>query len=176
MTSIAVGLLIAVRRPGNRIGWLLLVNALILGAAFVASAYGEYALLERPGALPGARWAALWDNSSWPLLFAGVTAIAFVFPDGSLPSPGWRRTAAAAGGAFAVLVFAQFFDGSRFDAPFGHVVSPLPALPRAVTAALLAAGYLGVLASLLAAAWAVRVRFRRATGIERSQLMWLAYA
>ena len=41
-------------------------------------------LLERPGALPGARWAALWDNSSWPLLFAGVTAIAFVFPDLSL--------------------------------------------------------------------------------------------
>jgi signal transduction histidine kinase len=175
VTSAAVGLLIAVRRPGHRIGWLLLGNALVLGAAFLASAYAEYALLERPGALPGARWAALWDNSAWPLLFAGVTAIAFVFPDGSLPSPRWRRIAAGACGAFAVVLVAKLFDPSPFDAPFRQVASPLPALPRAVVVPLLALGFVGVVSSLLAAALAIRVRFRRATGIERLQLKWLAY-
>ena len=175
VTSGAVGLVIAVQQPGHRIGRLLLGNALVLGAAFVASSYGEYALLERPGALPGARWAALWDNSAWPLLFAVVTAIAFVFPDGSLPSPRWRRVAVGAGAAFAALILGQLFDASPFDAPFRHVASPLPALPRAVIVPLLALGFVGVLSSLLAAAWAVRVRFRRATGIERLQLKWLAY-
>jgi signal transduction histidine kinase len=34
----------------------------------------------------------------------------------------------------------------------------------------------GVLASLVAAVWAVRVRFRRARGIERLQLKWLTYS
>ncbi len=175
LTSGAVGLLIALRRPGHRIGWLLLGNALVLGAAFLASSYGEYALLERPGALPGARWAALWDSSSWPLLFAGVTAIALVFPGGSLPSPRWRRTATGVGVSFAALIVAELFTASPLNAPFRQVASPLPALPHAVITPLLAVGYLGVLASLLAAAWAVRVRFRRAIGIERLQLKWLAY-
>jgi hypothetical protein len=175
VTSVAVGLLIAVRRPGHRIGWLLLANGLVLGIAFFASGYAEYGLLERPGSLAGARWAALWDNSAWPLLFAGVTAIAFVFPDGLLPSARWRRTAAGAAGAFALLVLAKLFDGSPFDAPFRQISSPLPALPHAVSAPLIAVGFLGVSASLLVAAWAVRGRFRRAAGIERLQLKWLAY-
>ena len=174
VSSAAVGLLVAVRRAGHRIGWLLLANGLVLGAAFLAQAYGEYALA-RPGGLPGARWAALWANSSWPLLFGGVAAIAFVFPHGSLPSPRWRRIVAGAGGAFGVLILAKLFDGSPFDAPFREIASPLPALPRAVVGPLLAVGLLGVLASLLAAAWAVRSRFGRATGVERLQLKWLAY-
>jgi signal transduction histidine kinase len=78
-------------------------------------------------------------------------------------------------GAFAVLILAKLFDPSPFDAPFRHIASPLPTLPRALIAPLLAVGLLGVLASLLAAAWAVGGRFRRATGIERLQLKWLAY-
>jgi hypothetical protein len=65
--SVAVGLLIAVRRPGHRIGWLLLANGAILAGAGVAQGYAQYAVQERPGALPGAEWAVLWDQSAWPL-------------------------------------------------------------------------------------------------------------
>ena len=74
-----------------------------------------------------------------------------------------------------MLILAKLFDGSPFDAPFRQIASPLPALPRAVVGPLLAVGLLGVLASLLAAGWAVRSRFGGATGVERLQLKWLAY-
>ena len=46
-----------------------------------------YAVLGHPGSLPGGAWAILLSDRAWPLLFASVTAIAWVFPDGRLPSP-----------------------------------------------------------------------------------------
>jgi len=51
---------------------------------------------------------------------------------------------------------------------------PLPGLPGAF-GVLWPLAFLGMLAGLVAGAQAVRVRFRRATGIERLQLKWLAY-
>lgn len=171
--SVAIGVLVAVRRPGHPIGALLLANAVILGAAGAADAYAHYAVLERPGALPGPRWVLLWDQSAWPLLFAAVTAITFVFPDGRLPSPRWRAIAVSAIGSFALVIVTGF--GHSFDAPYGHVRNPIPKFPPAI-AWLGAIGLFGMLASLVAAAWAVRVRFRRAGGIERLQLKCLMYS
>ena len=70
LASIGVGLLVVVRRRGHPIGWLLLANAFVLASIGFAQAYAAYAIEERPDALPGAEWAVLWDQSSWPLLFA----------------------------------------------------------------------------------------------------------
>jgi signal transduction histidine kinase len=169
----AVGLLVAVRRPGHPIGLLLLANALILAAAGAAEGYARYALLDHPGTLPGGRWVALYDQSAWPLLFAAVTAIVFVFPDGHLPSPRWRPVAIGAGVAFALVIVSS--TGRPFERPFDGVTNPVAGLPPALDM-LGAVALLGVLAALLAAVWAVRVRFRRATGIERLQLKWLTYS
>jgi signal transduction histidine kinase len=174
LVSIGVGLLVAVRRRGHPIGWLLLANALVLASIGFAQAYAAYAIEERPGLLPGAEWAVLWDQSSWPLLFAILIAIAFVFPDGRLPSPRWRRVAIAAGVSFAAFVVLSFFDPEPFEAPYERVDRPLPGLPGAL-AALWPVAFLCVVASLLAGAQAVRLRFSRAHGIERMQLKWVAY-
>ncbi|MFL5841734.1 MAG: hypothetical protein ACJ77Z_14895, partial [Thermoleophilaceae bacterium] len=57
----AFGLLIALRRPGNAVGWILLADAVILGFAVAAPAYARYALLESSPPLTGGRLAALWD-------------------------------------------------------------------------------------------------------------------
>ncbi|HTN24420.1 MAG TPA: histidine kinase [Solirubrobacteraceae bacterium] len=173
LATVAVGLLVAVRRPGHPIGLLLLANALIIAAAGAAESYARYGLLDHPGSLPGARWAALYDQSAWPLLFAAVTAIALVFPDGRLPSPRWRRVAAGATASFALVIVSSMTR--PFEGPFAGVRNPLPELPAAL-GMLGGVALLGVLFSLLAAVTAVRVRFRRASGIERLQLQWLMFS
>jgi two-component system, NarL family, sensor kinase len=175
LISSTVGLLIALRRPGNLIGWLLLANGLVLALDSLVSPYAYYGLIAHPGSLPGARWAALWDYADWPTLFAGVTAVALVFPNGRLPTRGWRRVAIASAVAFVGLTLAVLLDSQPLNEPFQSVSRPLPTLPSwAGTISLLF--MVGTIASLFAAAWAVRVRFRRAVGVERLQLLWFAYA
>ena len=88
LASTGVGLLVTVRRPGHPIGWLLLANAFLLATFAVAQPYAAYALQEQPGALPGPEWAVLWDQAAWPLLFAVLIAIAFVFPMAACPRQG----------------------------------------------------------------------------------------
>jgi signal transduction histidine kinase len=174
LASVVVGLKVAVRRPGNPIGWLLLANGLAVALLGVAEAYAEYAVLEDPGALPGGRWAVLASESLWPLLFAPLAAIVLIFPDGRLPSPRWRGIAVGAALSFAGLLLVQILAAEDFASPYEHVTSPLPEVPA--IAWLWPVVFLGVVGTLVAAVWAVRVRFRRATGIERLQLKWLAYA
>ncbi len=174
--STGVGLVVATRRRDNPIGWLLLANGFVLALNGLAANYAAYGLLERPGSLPGAEWAVLFDQSGWPTLFAAFTAIAFVFPDGRLPSPRWRPIALAAITSFAVFLLLSFLRPGSFAKPFEAVSSPLPHLPEAVFIAPFVIAALGMLASLFAAAFAVRARLRRASGIERSQIKLLAYA
>ena len=173
LAAAGIGLLVALRRR-HAIGWLLLADALLLATFGVAQPYAQYALLEAPGALPGPEWAVLWDQSAWPALFAILTTVVLVFPDGRLPSAGWRKVAIGAGVSFTLFVLLGLFDPEPFEAPYEAVQRPLPALPEPM-ALLWPLAFLGSLASLVAAARAVRVRFRDAHGVERLQLKWLAY-
>jgi hypothetical protein len=79
-SSTGVGLLLATRRRANPIGWLLLVNGVIIATLGLAESYADYAILAHPGALPGASWGVLFGQRAWPLLFAAITAIAWIFP------------------------------------------------------------------------------------------------
>jgi signal transduction histidine kinase len=174
--STGVGVVLATRRRDNPIGWLLLANGFVLALNGLAANYATYGVLEHSGSLPGADWAVLFDQSGWPTLFAAFTAIAFVFPDGRLPSPRWRPIAFASIASFTVLLLLSFFGPRSFEKPFEAVSSPLPQLPEAIFFAPFTIAALGMLASLFAAALAVRTRLRRASGIERSQIKLLAYA
>jgi hypothetical protein len=174
LVSLGLGLLIALRRPGNPIALLLFANAAILALSGVAEGYAAYAVLESPGALAGAEWAVLWIEAAWPLLFAPVVAIAFVFPDGRLPSRRWRRGAVGVAATFVGALVVGSLDLEPFGAPYQAVENPLPAVSG--VGWLWPLIMLGGIASLFAAVRAVRVRFRRATGLERLQLKWLAYS
>lgn len=176
VVATAVGVVLATRRRENPIGWLLLAHGFVLAQSGLALNYATYGLLEEPGSLPGADWALLWDQSSWPLLFAPFTAIAFVFPDGRLPSPRWRRIALAAIASFSAFLLLALFKPGSFERPFAGVSSPLPQLTEAVFLGPITVAALAMVASLFAAAFAVRTRLRRASGIERSQIKLLAYA
>ena len=175
LTSVCVGLVIALKRPSNPIGWLLLGNGLIFGLlGGLPGAYAGYAL-EHPGTLPGGRLAAVWDTAAWPLLFAGVVAIAFIFPDGRLLSPRWRSIAIGGAVAAAVTLVGGLLSANALDPPFEDV-APLELLPDSITGAMQGLGLLGMFAALIAAAVAVVSRFRGSEGELRAQMKWVAYA
>jgi signal transduction histidine kinase len=173
-TPAVVGAVIAARRPRNPIGWILAVGALSLAAVLAASPYAWVALEAHPGSLPGGAWAAL-VSSLWPAFFAWPLAVAFVFPDGRLPSRRWRPYALFAVCSVALLVLLLVLS-DQLEAPFADVASPFPVrLPDALGFVRLPA-WLAVFASLFVGAGAARSRYRRSRGIERLQMLWLAYA
>jgi len=99
----AAGALIAARRPGHRIGWLLLVGSLAISTAQLSWGYGAYGGDAGPR-LPGAAvvgWVGNWIP--WPAL-AAFALLLLWFPDGRLPSPRWRPVAWAMVGCCAVIM------------------------------------------------------------------------
>ena len=173
LTTAGVGALIGVRVPGHRVAHVLTVASLVYSTAFLAESYARFVVLGGRSGLPGGEWAVLWANASWAAMFAGVVAIAFVFPDGHLPSPRWRPVAGAAVVCVGGLVVTGLFSPEPFDEPFQDVAHPLPALPG-VLEPLQPVLLLGLLAVVVAAGIAVRRRFVRAVRLERQQLLWLA--
>jgi hypothetical protein len=86
--AVAVGTLLAARRPRNPIGWILL-TIFLLAAAPVS----DYAILDyrmHHGTLPFG-WVAVALGSAWPIFLVLIAILLWVFPDGQLPSGRWRR-------------------------------------------------------------------------------------
>jgi len=164
-----VGLAIALRQPGNAVAWVMLLGVLALVLSFGPS----LELVASEG------WSLQVGRATWPLLYAWPVAVAFVFPNGSLLGPRWRWVAAGAVTSFLGFMGLALFDPSPFDPPDAAVANPLR--DNALGERLLGTGiwipfWLGILASLFAGALAVWLRFRRSTGVERLQVMWLAWA
>lgn len=175
LASTVVGLIVASRVPGNPIGWLLLANGAILAVSGISDAYAAYALAHPGDAHPGSRLAAIWETSGWPLLFAAIVAIAFVFPDGRLPSRRWRWAAVGGAVAFALQLAGGMLGDIPPDPPYEQI-DPYAVLPHGLSDAMQGIGLLGMIATLILAMVALVRRFRRAEGAQRQQLKWIAYA
>jgi signal transduction histidine kinase len=169
----AVGLFVALRRPGNRIAWILLAGPLSVALMMTANAVAALALHGHPRSTLGA-WATV-VSSEWPVLFVWPLALAFVFPDGRLPSARWRPAAAVATVAGAGIVTLLFL-APKLDGPYGKVASPLPFdFPESVLLPLFWTCWAGLLASLFLGAAAMRARYRAGDAQQRRQVLWLAY-
>ena len=129
VTSAALGVLVRLRRPDNLVGWLLLANGLSLASLSLAWPYAYYGGVSHPGSLPGASWAALWTEIGWPGLYVLLMAIAFVFPDGRLPSRRWRWVAIATVVSYVGLELGFALHPGHFDPPFEHLSKPTPSYP-----------------------------------------------
>jgi hypothetical protein len=174
-----VGALIASRRPANRIGWLFLVAGVAWAAAAPSAGYGRYGLFTHPGSLPAGEL-AVWLSGRLGDLAAGMTVLLLlIFPDGRLPSPRWRPAAWLMIGAFALVGLCQGFKpGPLSGGPVIKIENPL-GIGGAAGAALEAVYGVGLVLAALAgfgSASALVVRLRRARGVERQQLKWIAYA
>ena len=175
VSAVTVGALLASRRPAHPVGWLLLALGLSVAVSGIATGYASYGLLARPGTLPAADYAAIDNGVSVPVWAACIGFVLLLTPTGSLPSPRWRWWARIA--AAAPLVALVSTSLLPLDPPYRSVANPLavPALAGPLRVVSLVTWVVTGLA-IPAAAWSLVLRFRRARGVERLQLRWLALA
>jgi len=175
VSSVTVGAVVAARRPAHPVGWLLLGIALALTATAANAQYFVYGLLVRPGALPVARYAVLYQPAT---TFTALILIGFVLlltPTGALPSPGWRWLAWVMALTPAVLVLVVTLAGGPVDPRYQAHGGPFDL--RGLDGVLLAANRTALavtVVGLVAAAASLVGRFRHARGVERLQLRWVA--
>lgn len=170
------GLLIAVRRPENRVGWMMTLVGLFWGLAN-STAYADYGLLVHPGSVPGAAIVGSIASSMWIPAIGLIGLLIMIFPDGLLPSIKWRWLVGISVVGMTVGVLSIIFTpGPMIEGSYPNTVNPLgisgwgPVLDVARLAALV------VPFTLVAAAVALVERYRRANQLERLQLKWLATA
>jgi hypothetical protein len=175
VSAATVGALVASRRPRHPVGWLLLGVGLGLVATELIQAYVDYGLLARPGSLPGARYLAGFAYGTVLLWVSCAGFVLLLTPTGSLPSPRWRWWARPAAAAPVVMVLGAAVQPDPLAPDYSGNPLAIPALARVLVVPAVA-GVVVVLVSLLVGAGSLVVRFRRAKGVERHQLRWLAYA
>ncbi|MBA2691388.1 MAG: histidine kinase [Rubrobacter sp.] len=169
-----LGALIASRRPDNLYGWLWLGVGLALSVLAFGANYAEYAALT--GNLPAPEAAAAVGSAGWVMWAALTPFLMLLFPNGRLPSERWRFVAWIVVAAGAVcLVLGPFMPGQSGVA---SVENPLGVEGWAGEAimALVIAGVFVIFGCTLLAALSLVFRYRRAGGVKRQQIKWLAYA
>src|SRR5262249_18278288 len=77
-----VGLVVACRRPANRIGWLFVVAGAAVGLGDFCTGYGQHALYAAPGSLPAGQAAGWLSNWLWVIPFTALGFLFLWFPTG----------------------------------------------------------------------------------------------
>jgi hypothetical protein len=168
----AVGALIAARRPANPIGWLLCLGGVVLSIEHFSAQYAIYTLLAQPGSLPAGE-ALAWIASWVAHVELGLSVIAFLlFPTGRLPSRRWRRVAWLTMAILLVDATLHAFTSGPIDG-LGPIRNPLGIENFSnIHDMVLLIG----IPLYIAVGLSPFVRLRRATGVERQQIKWFAYA
>ncbi len=171
----AVGTVVALRQPTNRIGWVCLGIGVLL--ALDAGSYGSYGRDTGSAPLPGADFATWLGDWIWlPAIGSVGTFLLLLFPDGRLLSPRWRVVAWASAGVIVLAVLSEAFQPGMLPSAPG-VANPYPVEAAKYIPGRLPGGANVLLAPCFAAAAASLVlRFRRARGRERLQVKWFASA
>jgi signal transduction histidine kinase len=174
-----VGAVVTLAVPGNRVGWLMLAAAAVLGVGTAFTEAGIHGVVTVPGSVPGAAYlAALGPGLQAAGLVIAVVGVPAVFPDGRLPGPRWRWLAWCAVAAAACLFLGNVLSPTsnesqlaRWHSPFG-----LPVRYGHVADVLSAAGVLLAVAAAAGAIAGLVTRWRRGGRLVRQQLLLLAVA
>jgi hypothetical protein len=177
VSAATVGALVASRRPRHPVGWLLVALGLSLVAFGFTFSYTRYGLVARPGALPAAGYLAGFANGA---VFVNLSLTGFVLlltPTGSLPSPRWRWWARVQVAALVVAFLTSALAPMPLYPEYPEIGNPLgvAAVADGPLTAAFPVGALLILVGLMAGAVSLLLRFRRARGLERLQLRWLAW-
>jgi hypothetical protein len=164
-----VGAMIALRRPRNAVGWVLLVIAINFAATNAGEAYVE---VMRGPARAWVAWPTAWATNLWFSL--ALVILPLLFPYGRLPSRRWRPVLWLGVADLVLATVGSALTPGLLDlkqsAGIENPVAVGGGLPEAMTTADL---FVGSVAVVLAGA-SVVVRFRHSRGAERQQLKWFA--
>jgi signal transduction histidine kinase len=175
-----LGALLASRRPGNPIGWMFCATAVVFGLNVLAAGASKYGLVTNPGSVPGASiaaWLALWSWAPGIVLLLNFSLL--LFPDGRLPSRRWRPLAWLGILGIILTTVPVAIEGWSLRGPkllYGD--EPPPSLPHAFRTAVVIQeiALLLVFIGAFFGAASLVIRMRRASGDEREQIRWFAYA
>jgi signal transduction histidine kinase len=174
--SVALGVVIAAKRPDNVVGALLaFVGFLPIGIAS-GDIYAE-AYTARPDLVPVSAVMLALEAGTWMFLYVPPALLALVFPDGRLPAGRrWRWLAAGLLGLPVAFMLLVAFDPAPYPAPFQAVPHVFDAGRFAPVLGGAAIALLPIFLGLLVAtAVSVVVRHRRETDpVRRAQVKWFA--
>jgi hypothetical protein len=180
LPTVAVGMLVAVRRPGNPLGWLMLGCGVLFSVQAGSVAYSVLDYGVHHGTLPLGRL-AVGLQPAWAGGLVLVAGALWLFPDGHLPRGRWRPVGGAlfaAGLLFGGLMFVPWaiaaaaptvrVDGSGTPLTISH--------PFGSGILWVIVENIGFFALLLS--WVVWLalqvpKYRRSSGERRLQLKWL---
>jgi hypothetical protein len=171
------GAVVAARRPRNPVGWCLGTGALLWSLGVLSNTIYWHLAFGRSNSPAAADFLAWF--ASWIFLPAFVLLLSLVpllFPTGSPPGPRWRVvfwTAAVAGGL--ATVSNAFMPGPLSTADFPWIDNPV-GIGGLGLRTIADASFAAVGVAALAGIVSLVVRYRRASGIERLQLKWVAAA
>jgi hypothetical protein len=171
-----VGALVASRRPGNPIGWILLAASLGYTVGGFTGSYAEDAFAGSGDPAFGATAAAWVSKWVWAAAIVPVATFGLLlFPDGRLPSRRWRGAAWLCAAATVLLLAGLALAPGRME---GFPVRNPLGLDDAegILEALSALGVVGFIIGVLASFASLVIRYRTASSRARQQLKWLTYA
>jgi hypothetical protein len=180
LPTVAIGTLVAARRPRNPMGWLMLGCGFFFSTQAIGTAYAIVDYRLHHGTLPLGRL-ALVLQPGWAMGMVFVAGLLWLFPDGQLPSGRWRRAGGllfGSGVVFGLLMYGQFISVVvRRVVPVGADGAPVliehPDSSMLIWVVIENVGFIALLLSWLV--WLVLQipKYRRSTGDRRLQLKWL---
>jgi hypothetical protein len=170
-----VGAVIAPRTPShNPIGWIFCVAGLLFALAHFSAEYAIYTLLAAPGSpLPGGEAAAWIVSWLWIPQNGSIMLMVLLFPDGRLPSGGWRWFVwLSVPLALVGALLCAFAPGPIIA--LGPIHNPLPLVESLPSVYRTIERVVNTL--MLVAVISLFIRLRRARALERQQIKWPVYA
>jgi hypothetical protein len=167
-----VGWLIMVRQPNNRIGLVLAFVGLLNGAQLFLTEYASAGLHQ---SLPASNVAAWVNAFIWvPTLTLMAGATTLLFPDGRLPSPRWRLAGwmLAVGAILVTAIIAIYPNALNTPRLVQRVIQVQIDDSTLNNLAYIGIAILGI--GIVLSAGSLLLRWRRAKGVVREQLKWLA--